>query len=129
MPVVAIFTKFDALEDVAYGKLINEGIPPADAVKRTADRAVTDFEIEYLPMFRTVTFPPKGYVYLRGNPNIGFMTIPINIQLVDMNKPKADCGRLADTVAAVLDGTNLQRLFVSTQRNNLKLCVTYGVER
>ena len=57
------------------------------------------------------------------------MTTPINIQLVDMNKPKADCGRLVDTVAAVLDDTNLQRLFVSTQRNNIKLCVTYGVVR
>ena len=66
VPVVAIFTKFDALEDVAYGKLTNEGIPPADAVKQTADRAVADFEREYLPVFHELKFPPKGRVYLRG---------------------------------------------------------------
>ncbi|KAF8800038.1 hypothetical protein BYT27DRAFT_7200510 [Phlegmacium glaucopus] len=111
VPVVAIFTKFDALEDVAYGKLTKEGIPPADAVKQTADRAVADFEKEYLPIFQELDFPPKGHVYLR-----------------DMNKPGADCRQLADTVAAVLNNTNLKRLFVSTQRNNLELCIKYALE-
>ncbi|KAF8805967.1 era-like GTP-binding protein [Phlegmacium glaucopus] len=114
VPVVAIFTKFDALEDVAYGKLTKEGILPADAVKQTADRAVTDFEKEYLPIFHKLKFPPKGYVYLR---------------VLDMNKPKADCHRLADTVAAVLENTDLKRLFVSIQRNNLELSIRYMVER
>ena len=132
MPVVAIFTKFDALEDVAYSKLTNEGIAPTDAVKQTADRAVADFETEYLPVFQKLAYPPKGYVYLRGNASIllpMFMTTKNYIQLLDMNKPKADCRQLVDTVAAVLDNTNLQRLFVSTQRNNLQICVKYAVER
>ena len=70
MPVVAIFTKFDALEDVAYGKLTSEGIPPADAVKQTADRAVADFEREYSSVLDELKFPPKGRVYLRGNASI-----------------------------------------------------------
>ena len=81
MPVVAIFTKFDALEDVAYGKLTSEGIPPADAVKQTADRAVADFEREYLSVFDELKFPPKGRVYLRGNARIPlfvFMATQIN---------------------------------------------------
>ncbi|KAF8808200.1 GTP-binding protein [Phlegmacium glaucopus] len=112
VPVVAIFTKFDALEDIAYGKLTKEGIPAKDAVKQTADRAVADFEKEYLPIFQELDFPPKGHVYLR-----------------DMNKPGADCCRLVDTVAAVLNNTNLKQLFVSTQRNNLELCIKYAVER
>ncbi|KAF8797463.1 hypothetical protein BYT27DRAFT_7204554 [Phlegmacium glaucopus] len=111
VPVVAIFTKFDALEDVAYGKLTKEGILPADAVKQTTDRAVADFEKEYLPIFQELDFPPKGHVYLR-----------------DMNKPGADCRQLVDTVAAVLNNTNLKRLFVSTQRNNLELCIMYALE-
>ncbi|KAF8801440.1 hypothetical protein BYT27DRAFT_7198228 [Phlegmacium glaucopus] len=112
VPVVAIFTKFDALEDVAYSKLIREGIPPSDAVNQTADRAVADFEKEYLPIFHELDFPPKGHVYLR-----------------DMNKPQADCHQLVDTVAAVLNNTNLKRLFVSMQRNNLELSIKYVVER
>jgi len=57
------------------------------------------------------------------------MATQVNSQVIDMNKPEADCGRLLDTVAAVLDDTNLQRLFVSTQRNNLELCMKYAVER
>ena len=73
MPVVAIFTKFDALEDVTYGKLRDEGIPHADAVKQTAERAVADFEIEYLSVVRELKYPPKVHVYLRGIASILFM--------------------------------------------------------
>jgi len=129
VPVVAIFTKFDALEDVTYGKLRNEGIPHADAVKQTAERAVADFETEYLPVVRKLKFPPKVHVYLRGILLPLFLATQINSRVIDMNKPEADCGRLVDTVAAVLDNTNLQRLFVSTQRNNLELCMKFAVER
>ncbi len=46
-----------------------------------------------------------------------------------MNKPEADCHQLVDTVAAVLGNTGLQQLFVSTQRNNLELCIKYAVEK
>lgn len=132
MPVVAIFTKFDAFEDVAYGKLIKEGIPEADAVGQTADRAVADFEREYLPLFREVGFPPKGHVYLRGNAIILlplFMATQVNRQILDMNKPEADCRQLVDTVAAVLGKTELQQLFVSTQRNNLEICMKYALQK
>jgi len=68
--VLAIFTKFDALEDVAYGKLKNEGVVHNDAVKQTADRAVADFERDYLSALYKVKYPPKGHVYLRGNENL-----------------------------------------------------------
>jgi len=132
VPVVAIFTKFDAFEDVAYSKLTNEGVPHDDAVKESADRAVADFEREYLPVFHELKYPPKGHVYLRGNASIlmpVFSVTKVNIQVPDMNKPQADCRRLAETVAVVLDNTNLQRLFVSTQRNNLELCMKYAVKR
>jgi hypothetical protein len=67
VPVVAIFTKFDALEDVAYGKLKNEGVAHNGAVEQTADRAVADFERDYLPVLEQMKYPPKGRVYLRGN--------------------------------------------------------------
>jgi hypothetical protein len=132
VPVVAIFTKFDALEDVAYGKLIKEGYPAQDAVGQTADRAVADFEREYLPLFRELEFPPKGYVYLRGNARILlplFMASQVNSQILDMNKPKADCRQLVDTVATVLGKTELQQLFVSTQQNNLEICMKHALEK
>ena len=47
----------------------------------------------------------------------------------EMQKDETDCHELTRTVAAVLDDENLQRLFVSTQQNNLKLCIELAVER
>jgi len=67
VPVVAMFTKFDALEDVAYGKLKNEGLAHNNAVEQTAARAVADFEKDYLPVLEQMNHPPKGSVYLRGD--------------------------------------------------------------
>ena len=40
----------------------------------------------------------------------------------DMDKVETDCHELIETIAAVLDNGNIQRLFVSTQRNNLGTC-------
>jgi hypothetical protein len=47
----------------------------------------------------------------------------------EMDKPETDCRKLTQTVAAVLDNDNLKRLFVSTQQNNLELCIELAVRR
>jgi len=112
VPVVAIFTKFDALEDIAYAELRKEGVSREDAVLQTAARAVSDFESMYLSELYERKYPPKGHVYLR-----------------DLDKPETDCRELTDTVASVLDDDNLQQLFVSTQRNNLELCIKFAMEK
>jgi hypothetical protein len=44
-----------------------------------------------------------------------------------MNKPETTCHELTKQTAAVLNDENLQLLFVSTQQNNLELCVEYAV--
>lgn len=132
MPVVAIFTKFDALEDIAYGKLKNEDVPHDDAIKQTADRALVDFERDYLPVLNELKYPPKGRVYLRGNISALlrlFTTTWANGEILDMNKPTTDCRQLIETIAAVLDNVSLRRLFVSTQRKNLELCMTFAVQK
>ena len=46
----------------------------------------------------------------------------------EMQKHETNCHELTQTVAAVLGDENLQRLFVSTQQNNLKLCMEMAVE-
>jgi len=53
----------------------------------------------------------------------------IKICVSDMNKQETDCRELTATVAAVLDNDNLQRLFVTTQKNNLEVCIKYAVMR
>ncbi|KAE9387337.1 GTP-binding protein [Gymnopus androsaceus JB14] len=112
VPVIAIFTKFDALDNKAYRTLIKENISRKDARAQAPRRAVDDFEKSHLDDIYSRQYPPKGHVYLR-----------------DMNKPEAKCPELTAQTAAVLDGKVLQQLFVSTQQNNLELCIEYAVKQ
>jgi len=67
VPVIVVFTKFDALDDEAYEALANEGLLHQDAVMQAPTRAMEDFEKNHknLPIFKS-HYPPKAYVTLRG---------------------------------------------------------------
>jgi hypothetical protein len=45
-----------------------------------------------------------------------------------MDMPENDCPELVEKTADAIDDTSLQELFISTQMNNLDLCVRYGLE-
>lgn len=66
VPVIVIFTKFDALDDVAFNELDHEGVSFKVAKIQTPLRAVTNFEKMYLDRLNNREYPPKGHVYLRG---------------------------------------------------------------
>ena len=67
MPVVLIFTKFDALEHKCYTKLRNQGIDHQEAKSAVPELAKKIFQNEYLSRVLDTEFPPKGYVCLAGN--------------------------------------------------------------
>ena len=46
-----------------------------------------------------------------------------------MHEPGASCNDLIEKTTAALSSENLQQLFLSTQQNNIELCVIYGVKR
>ena len=46
-----------------------------------------------------------------------------------MHEPGAGCNDLIEKTTAALSSENLQQLFLSTQQNNIELCVIYGVKR
>ena len=46
-----------------------------------------------------------------------------------MDKPGADCKDLIDKTTAALSSEELQQFFLSTQQNNVELCIKYGVKR
>ncbi|KAG2137845.1 GTP-binding protein [Suillus bovinus] len=114
VPVIVLFTKFDAFYDVAYAELKKKGKSLKDAEKLASKHADELFangpQLEFL---KNVRWPPKCHVCL---PN--------------MNNDDADCGPLMERTAGTL-GTNevLEQLFVSTQQSNLELCVKYAVDR
>ncbi|KAF8236682.1 hypothetical protein L208DRAFT_1357071 [Tricholoma matsutake] len=112
VPVIVIFTKFDAHDDDAYEALTNEGISPNEAVNQAQSRAMEDFQktCMSLPIF-TCRYPPKTYIILR-----------------DMNLPEGNCIELVEKTVAVLDKKALQALFVSTQRNQIELSFQYAVQ-
>jgi hypothetical protein len=66
VPVVVIFTKFDARDDIAYGDLREKGISAEDAKERAPARAVIDFEKVHLGGLYEKEYPPKAHIYLRG---------------------------------------------------------------
>ena len=43
--------------------------------------------------------------------------------------PGADCSGLIEKTTAALSSEILQQLFLSTQQNNIELCIIYGVKR
>ncbi|KAG1848831.1 hypothetical protein C8R48DRAFT_392007 [Suillus tomentosus] len=113
IPVIVLFTKFDALYDVEFAKLRKEGRSWKDARKLAPEHAEESFANgPQLKFLKEVRWPPKCHVCL---PN--------------MDKYDADCGTLMERTAGTLDNEVLRQLFVSTQQTNLEICMKYGVER
>ncbi|KAG2128709.1 hypothetical protein DEU56DRAFT_872616 [Suillus clintonianus] len=116
IPVIAIFTKFDALYANEFTQLIEGGTSRKDAKKLAPKRAEETFanwsQLKFLYHSKDIRRPPKCHVCLS-----------------DMHKDDADCGLLIERTAETLDSEVLQQLFVSTQQTNLELCVKYAVER
>ncbi|KAF8330460.1 hypothetical protein F5887DRAFT_1064134 [Amanita rubescens] len=104
VPLVVVFTKFD-------GQIASEfvNLPDAkDEVKweRAREIAEITFQKVYLPKVLNAKYPPKGYV-----------------KLEDMDLPEMNCAELTQETADAIDDNSMNQLFVSTQMNNLDLCV------
>ena len=50
------------------------------------------------------------------------------LQILEMNKEENQCAELSEKTMDVLDNDMLVNLFVSTQKNNLDLCIKKGIE-
>jgi hypothetical protein len=73
VPVVLIFTKFDALEDKCYSKLREQGKSHQEAKNELPELANKIFQNEYLSRIENTEFPPKTYVCLAGDrPHFSF---------------------------------------------------------
>ena len=46
-----------------------------------------------------------------------------------MNEPGGDCNELIEKTAEALSSEQLQQFFLSTQQNNIDVCLKYGVRR
>ncbi|KAG2062870.1 hypothetical protein BDR04DRAFT_1235631, partial [Suillus decipiens] len=115
IPVIVLFTKFDALYDTAYAELKSQGASMEEAEEQAPKRAEDLFamgpQLNFLYHSKDIRRPPKCHICL---PN--------------MDKDDADCGPLIERTAGTLDNEVLKQLFVSTQQTNLEVCMKYAVE-
>ncbi|KDQ05861.1 hypothetical protein BOTBODRAFT_122181 [Botryobasidium botryosum FD-172 SS1] len=65
VPVIAIFTKFDACDSVAFSALNAQGVPFEEAQKRAPELAKAQFDHEILPLIAELAHPPRAVVCLR----------------------------------------------------------------
>ena len=66
VPVIAIFTKMDALDSRAFNQLLNEGLPVKEARSEAPSRAKDNFERSYIRPLEVVKNKPAYIVQLRG---------------------------------------------------------------
>ncbi|KAG2093318.1 uncharacterized protein F5147DRAFT_821234 [Suillus discolor] len=119
VPVITVFTKFEALRPVAYGDIKKEiqGVSAEERSKRIAQRVEELFANTGVcdrlcdPENRT---RPKFHVRLE-------MTD------LDMNKPNTNCNTLLERTTFALDNDELRLCLVSTQQSNLELCIKCAV--
>ncbi|KAF8743561.1 hypothetical protein AX14_002110 [Amanita brunnescens Koide BX004] len=105
VPLVVVFTKFDGQIVQEYGKL-HDIHNDEDKWNMARKKAENTFQTAYLAKFLNTEHPPKAYV-----------------QLEDMDLSGNACPELTETTAEAIDDDGLYQLFVSTQMNNVNLCV------
>ncbi|KAJ8582233.1 hypothetical protein M405DRAFT_831002 [Rhizopogon salebrosus TDB-379] len=114
VPVIAVFTKFDALSAVALGELRRTpGLTRNDVFKRTPERVEEIFiDANIWGRLCEMRHPPKSYV-----------------RLANMNVNETDCEPLLASTTGALGDEALEMLLISTQQTNLELCITYAVKK
>ncbi|KDQ05907.1 hypothetical protein BOTBODRAFT_122131 [Botryobasidium botryosum FD-172 SS1] len=112
VPVIAIFTKFDALDSVAFSALTAEGVPFEEAQRRAPEHAQTQFDQHVLPLIKEVAHPPRAVVYLR------------RLDIIQRAASK-----LIESTEAALDDSALKVLLVQAQHVNVEFCMKGAVNR
>ncbi|KAI6112629.1 hypothetical protein F5141DRAFT_1002922 [Pisolithus sp. B1] len=113
VPVIAVFSKMDGLDVVAYGQLRKEGKNKLDAKSMAPERAMKIFDNgNYVQCLLAMKYPPLDHVCLR-----------------EMDKENANCSGLIECTAAALNDETLEKLLVSTQQTNMGICITYAINR
>ncbi|KAJ8590501.1 GTP-binding protein [Rhizopogon salebrosus TDB-379] len=113
VPVIAVFTKFDALWDDAYGQLKSSGLTRRECSNRAPELAKEIFaNAKIWDRLCETQYPPKDFVCV-----------------AEMEKDSADCEPLLESTASALGEEAMQMLLISTQRTNMTLCIKYAVEK
>ncbi|KAJ7710260.1 hypothetical protein B0H14DRAFT_3524852 [Mycena olivaceomarginata] len=111
VPVVAIFTKFDALETKAFTELKQTGLGRREAMPLRTGKALEMLTANFIEPLLLTSFNPSDHLHL-GN----------------MHKNDSSCKELIEKTANAINDDSLRLLFVSVQQNNIDLSIFYAVE-
>jgi len=131
VPVLVLLTKLDTLVSNAYNELKNKGYSKERARELRSEYAqqmLVRLQVQIESELGGFQFPPKIYVQLTSK--YGLLKIAARVLMfADMHKNNANCGPLLEMTATALNDVALQLLLVSTQQNNLHLCIKWAVEK
>ncbi|KDQ14383.1 hypothetical protein BOTBODRAFT_32845 [Botryobasidium botryosum FD-172 SS1] len=113
VPVIAVFTKFDALDSAAFKILEEGGLSFNEAKQGAPGHAEELFKTTHLPLIQDQPHPPKGIVCLR------------NMQNKHSHTGISD---LIEKTFSSLNDDALKLLLISVQHSNVKLCIKAAVE-
>ncbi|GJJ11609.1 hypothetical protein Clacol_005844, partial [Clathrus columnatus] len=105
VPVIAIFTKFDDLMSQIYD--------PELGWQENRQVAEQTLDTKFKRPLLSFKFPPNAYVTMED-------------MHTDTPSRQSQVMKLMEETANALDNLTLKRLFISIQRTNLELCLTYG---
>ena len=134
VPVVVLFTKFDALVPVALGELA-----PADRRLPIQERSLKVKPLiegifnraDVWGRLSKMTYPPKSCVRMGGLYHFFMYAYCVLsfIYMLGMHRSNGSCNSLLETTAAALGEETLQMLIVSAQETNIALCINYAVQQ
>ena len=128
VPLVTVFTKFDGHIVQQFGELdFTENY--RDKWDKARENAEISFQKVYLPKVLNAPHPPRAYTKLEGE-NSEYVSAKNrnNIFVIDMDLPENNCPELTQKTADAIDDASLHQLFVSTQMNNIDLCVKAALQ-
>ncbi|KAN0078393.1 hypothetical protein V8E55_010450 [Tylopilus felleus] len=114
VPIIVLFTKFDALLTVAMGKLASADRQLPLSQRRLKAEALIEgifHEVDVPGCLTQTKYAPKSYVQIGG-----------------MDKSHEGCWRLLEATTLALDQKALQMMLTSAEEVNIALCVRYAVE-
>ena len=80
VPVIAVFTKFDALWDNAFGQLKESGLTRMENKRMVPEKAKEIFtNMKIWDRLCETQYPPKDYIYLAGVSTHDFICIVFNL--------------------------------------------------
>jgi hypothetical protein len=128
-PVIAVFTKFDALWGDAYGQLKRSGFSRRECSNRAPEHAKEIFaNLKIWDRLCETQYPPKDCVCTACEWTM-VLSILCNPPYIEMYKDSADCVPLLESTTSALGEEVMQVLLISTQRTNMTLCIKYAVEK